>query len=145
MPTTALQIQREQQRADAINQVQAALTDSTKTLTADILSALVTFAKGRDEWGNLTIDERNLNAISQREATHWTAIQTLTAQVQDHAQRTQVLTNRLNDIRTYLRVETAEQLAAAVAAGQSVPIAEATLLRLGESPSNGRRRTRSQQ
>lgn len=127
MTTTALQLLREAERADTINKVQKSLTDSTKALTADVLNSLLTLAKGRDSDGNLLKQDWDLKRLAQSEASHWVALELLTAQVSAHAHNVEVLTNRLNDIRTYLRVGTAEQLSAALTAGKSIPINEAAL------------------
>jgi hypothetical protein len=130
MPTTLLQIQREQQRADTIAQVQAALTDSTKVLSADVLAQLVAFATGRNAGDGGLIREpadRELQVHAQAAANHMVALQQLNAQLAEHAHAIEVLTNRLNDIRTFLRLGTAEELAAAVAGGQSKSLTDAEI------------------
>jgi hypothetical protein len=129
MPTTALQLQREQERANTINAVQQSLSDSTKSLTTDVLTSLVTLATGRNIDGGLIhdVNDRDLRAIAQREVTHMVNVQQLTAQLADHAHTVEVLNNRLNDIRTYLRLGTDEQLSAAVNAGQTKSLPDAEL------------------
>jgi hypothetical protein len=64
MPTTLLQIQQEATRAATINAVQAAITDSSKSLTTDVLTSLVTLATGRNIDGGLIhdVDDRNLGS-----------------------------------------------------------------------------------
>jgi hypothetical protein len=65
------------------------------------------------------VTDHNIRVIAQSEPTHLVAVQNLTAQLADHAQTIQVLNSRLNDLRTYLRLATAEELSAAVTAGQT--------------------------
>jgi hypothetical protein len=54
-------------------------------------------------------------------------VQSLTAQLAAHAHTIDVLNSRLSDLRTYLRLGTAEALEQAVKAGQSTSLSTAEI------------------
>jgi hypothetical protein len=128
----AQQIQLVQQKTDTINQALAAVTDSTKSLTADILKSLVLYARGREVDGRLTTNvwtekEYELSGLAAAEAGHYQQLQTLTKQLSDQLAEMSILSNQLVTLRTYLRVGTDAELSEALSAGHSVPLSTAEL------------------
>jgi hypothetical protein len=126
----AQQLQFFQQKTDTINQALAAIADQSKVLSADILKALVLYARGREVDGRMTTNptllrDYQLNVLAGIEGGHYQQIQALTAQLSDQLATMEVLTNQLTSLRAYLQVGTAEELSAAVAAGHSVPLSTA--------------------
>jgi len=120
MPHTAKEIADAQAKANLIAQALARLSDSTKTLTNDVVTSLVTLAQGTTAYGYLQLDEQRRWIQAQNEGRHFLAVAALTKRLADLANLVDQYNSQLIDIRRWLKVGSAEELAAAVAAGKTV-------------------------
>ena len=101
-----------QNRADTLDQVQAALKDNTKVLSESVISSLLHYATKT----HYASDE----TMPQRVAQHQYQMEKLQSRLNAHASSIDILKKQLSDLRTYLNVGTPEELSAAVGAGKRV-------------------------
>jgi hypothetical protein len=114
MTITLDQLAAVQAKANTLQAVQQALTDSTKVLSDSVISDLLHFASKTAFASDETIPPRT--------SQHHYQIQKLKDHANKHASQLDILQKELSDLRKYLGFESADALKAAVESGITKPL-----------------------